>query len=74
MTAPDPSAPTDALDERVEFARQRLIQEFQAKVSPEVISSMAAESARSYSNAVVQDFVPLFVERTIRERLQAQLR
>jgi hypothetical protein len=74
MTASEPSVPPDALTERIEGTKQRLVSEFQSLVSARVIDEIARQSFASYRNATVPDFVPLFVERETRERLQAQLR
>ena len=58
----------------IEDTKQRLIAEFQAKVSVQIIEELAGHSLAAFRNATVQDFVPLFVERATRERLQAQFK
>lgn len=74
MAAPETSAPPDALVERMEDTRNRLLKEFQSVASAHVIDEIARESFNAYRNVAVYDFVPLFVERETRARLQAQLK
>ncbi len=74
MTALEPSAPADVLAERIEYAKRRLAQEFQLVVSAQAIDEITNQSLAAFRNATVRDFVPLFVERETRERLQARLR
>lgn len=74
MTASELSAPTDALAERIDNTKRRLAREFQSVVSARVIDEITQQSFAAYRNARVPDFIPLFVERETRERLQARLR
>lgn len=74
MPAPESALSTHALGERTEDTKQGLIAEFQAKVSVQIIEELAGHSLAGFRNATVQDFVPLFVERATRERLQAQFK
>ncbi len=74
MTAPETTALPEALQELVEDTSQRLVTEFQTRFDAQVVAELARASFEVYRNARVPDFVPLFVERATRERLQAQLR
>lgn len=63
----------DSISERITAATQRLTQEFSGYFPPQVVEDMAQQSLRIYEQAVITDFVPLFVERYTRERLRASI-
>ena len=74
MTVPAHSATDEAsLSERINETAQRLAAEFEGRFTKEVIEQAARSYLASYEGAVVQDFVPLFVERYTRETLRASI-
>jgi hypothetical protein len=74
MPAPESPPSPQTLEDRIADTKQRLIAEFQARVSVQVIEETTVDSLEAFRNATVHDFVPLFVEREARERLQAQFK
>jgi protein-tyrosine-phosphatase len=60
-----------AQSQAVQREIERLAHEFRGKFSPETVAQCAGESAARLDGARVQTYVPMFVYRFTRERLQA---
>lgn len=67
------SGQTPDLTDRIREVNSRLKSEFGERIPPETIDQMASDSFESMKDATIADFVPLFVERSMRERLREKL-
>ena len=63
--------PQDQLTQRVNELQQQLAAEFAAILPTDVVERCLRETADSYRSARIVDFVPLFVHRDARSRLQS---
>ncbi len=63
----------EALAARIREATKRLSTEFQGHVTPQAVEQCTLESLEQYRAAPVLEFVPLLVERFVRQRLIASL-
>lgn len=67
------SAKANDLYDSIRGATERLSSEFAGYFSSELIEKYASESFETLKDAPIPDFVPLFVERSTRERLREAL-
>ncbi len=64
MTAPEP------VEEQVARVADKLAGEFSGAVGPGVIRNLVDEVYATYADARISQFVPVLVDRTVRERMR----
>lgn len=59
------------MEQQVASVEQRLVHEFDGRVSAEAVRALVQQTFAVYAEARVQSFVPVLVSRTVREQLRA---
>lgn len=59
------------IGQQVAAVTERLVQEFDGRVDADVVRALVAQTFEVYAEARVQNFVPVLVDRTVRQQLRA---
>lgn len=57
---------------QVEHVTERLVHDFDGRVDGDVVRALAGEVYAAFAGAPVQQFVPVLVDRSVRQRLRTQ--
>lgn len=59
---------------QVEHVTERLVHDFAGQVDGAVVRTLVADAYSGYAQATVQQFVPVLVDRSVRQRLRTAAR
>ena len=58
------------VDVQVQHVAERLVHDFAGQVDDSVVRGLVADAFSGYAQATVQQFVPVLVDRSVRQRLR----